>query len=148
MSTEIAIYKDKSFWIHDFVAEAWFAVLSRVILRDTSVSWLQKYKKDIDDMLDCRWLTGLVQFDSDIDTPEKEHLFKNLILEVNEYLQNRVSENKGEDNFVILLENKGYVVAEEFLVPEVKRLTDLFFNPSAITASGYQCAGWDNWFHP
>ena len=51
MSTEIAIYKDKSFWIHDFVAEAWFAVLSKVILRDTSVSWLQEYKKEIDDML-------------------------------------------------------------------------------------------------
>ena len=148
MSTEIVIYKDKSFWIHDFVAETWFAVLSKVILRDTSVPWLQEYKKEIDDMLGCRWLTGLVRFDSDIDTSEKEQLFKSLILEVNEYLKNRISENKEKNNFVILLDSKEYVVVEEFLVPEVKRLTDLFFNPSAITANGYQCAGWDNWFHP
>lgn len=148
MSTEIAIYKDKSFWIHDFVAEAWFAVLSKVILRDTSVPWLQEYKKDIDNMLDCRWLTGLLQFDSDIDTPEKEHLFKSLILEVNEYLQSKISENKGKNNFVILLDSKEYVVAEKFLAPEMQRLLDLFFNPSTITANEYQCAGWDNWFHP
>jgi|GEM_PF-6723609 len=148
MSTEIVIYKDKSFWIHDFVAETWFAVLSKVILRDTPVLWLQEYKKEIGDMLGCRWLTGLLQFDSDIDTPEKEQIFKSLILEVNEYLQSRISENKGKKNFVILLDSKEYVVVEEFLVPEVKRLTDLFFNPSAITENGYQCAGWNNWFHP
>lgn len=148
MSTEISIYKGKSFWIHNFVAEAWFAVLSKIVLQDTQVLWLQEYKKEIDDMLDCRWLTGLLQFDSDINTYEKEHLFKSLILEVNEYLQNRISENKGEDNFVIFIDNEEYVVAEKFLVPEMQRLSDLFFDPDAITANEYQCAGWNEWFHP
>ena len=79
---------------------------------------------------------------------EKEHLFKSLILEVNEYLQSRISENKGKNNFVILLDNKEYVVAEKFLAPEMQRLLDLFFNPSTIVANEYQCIGWDNWFHP
>lgn len=63
-------------------------------------------------------------------------------------MQKRVSENKGKDNFVILLDSKEYVVAENFLAPEMQRLLDLFFNPSDITANEYQCAGWDNWFHP
>ena len=109
MSTEIAIYKDKSFWIHNFVAETWFAVLSKIILHGTQVPWLQEYKKEIDDMLDCRWLTSLVRFDSYINTSKKEEQFKSLVSEVNEYLQNRISENRGKDNFIILLDNKEYV---------------------------------------
>lgn len=142
MSTEIAIYKDKSFWIHNFVAETWFAVLSKIILPSTQILWLQEYKKEIDDTLDCRWLTGLVQFDSDINTSEKEEYFKCLILEVNKYLKNRISENKSKDNFIICIDNEEYVVVEKFFVPEMQRLSDFFFDPEAITVNGQQSAGW------
>ena len=150
MSTEIAKYKDKDFWIHNGIAELWFDVLSKIVLKDTQIEWLQAYKKNIDDMLECRYFTGLVQFDFDINSTEKEGTFRSLIIEVDYYLKQQMilSEDKKVLRLKIDQDQEEYRIRTDMLIPELQRLNDLFFNPAAITVSGQQCAGSEGWFDP
>lgn len=150
MSTEIAIYKDKSFWIHNGIAELWFEVLSEIVLRETQIEWLQAYKKEIDDMRKYRYFTGLVQFDSTIDSIEKESMFRKLVIEVDYYLKKQMilSEDKEVLRLTIDKEQEEHRIPTDILVPELQRLNDLFFDPAAITVNEQQCAGSDGWFDP
>lgn len=122
-------FQGKSFWIHNAVAEVWFAWFVRTTKGEPHMAaWLQAMVDDINVALGAPWVDGIVMtaFDTHLTSPERLDAFVSLMKKTNEELL-----AKAQTSRVVSIDR--FDAASEFLVPEVQMLETLFLDSQEIS---------------
>jgi hypothetical protein len=127
MSTSLVGYADKRFWMHNAVAEVWFSVFAKqVVRRRTTERWLIAFAGEAQNALDARWIDGIATggFDQYVGE-EQRTLFLGVLAAVNKELLDQAAQAS-------VVEVDGFAATSEFLVAELSMLENVFLRPQRV----------------
>ena len=122
-------FQGKSFWIHNAVAEVWFAGFAQMTRTEQHVKpWLHAMIDEINAALSASWVDGIVMtiFDANLTSPDRIDDFISLMKKTNRELL-----MKAQASHVVSIDR--FDAGTEFLVPEIEMLEALFLHPQEIS---------------
>ena len=146
MSTEAVLYQGKYFWIDIGVTEVWLITLLKEILYKRDEQWLINFRNEIETMLEANWITGLVQFDSLLNSEDRKKSFKTIVMEANSYLKKLVEVQSDAEFLKVGYKGDYYSAYRPFIIPQIERLYDLIYHPEKIINNGEQYSDEVGWF--
>ncbi|MDM0039165.1 hypothetical protein QTH89_22205 [Variovorax sp. J22G21] len=129
MPSSLMTFRGKSFWMHNAVAEVWFAAFTREVVGEKGApEWIQSMLDDVAPALEHGWVDGIVMsaFDEHLTSNQRLEAFLPRMARTNSYL--RSAAVLGD---VVVVGR--FCVSKEFLLPQIERLEDLFLRPQVLS---------------
>ena len=129
LPSSLMTFRGKSFWIHNSVAEVWFAAFMREVASEAGTSeWNQSMLDDLAPALEHGWVDGILMgaFDKHLTSDQRLEAFLPRMARTNSYL--RSAAVPGD---VVVVGR--FCASKDYLLPQIERLQDLFLRPQVLS---------------